>query len=132
MTGVYFVDRCMGGRLVPGAIRGAGRLVHACDSLFAPTTPDVDWLERAGAERWLVLTADKRIGRNDLEREAIRLAGARVFLFTLKNLRGTEIVQLVIRALPHIEQFADDHSAPFIARVERGGLVKPRELWTPP
>ena len=51
---VLFVDRSLGKELAT-SLREASANVIVHDDMFAPTTPDAEWLEKAGRERWVVL-----------------------------------------------------------------------------
>ena len=74
---VFFVDRSLGGKLVPEALRAAGRSVAVHDELFASDTPDTTWIPEVSQRRWVILTKDENIARNPLELEALLYAGAR-------------------------------------------------------
>lgn len=72
----FFVDRSLGARDVPEALRSAGVLVEVHDDHFAPDTPDIVWLAEVGARGWIVLTKDSRIRRVDrAERRAVERRG---------------------------------------------------------
>lgn len=51
---------------------------------------DETWLQRAGHERWIVLTKDTRIRRRPGELEAIKRYRVRVFCITTANLTGDQ------------------------------------------
>jgi hypothetical protein len=52
----FFVDRSLGRCVVADALRRAGEKVVVHDDVFAPDVFDEEWLRRAGAEGWIVLT----------------------------------------------------------------------------
>lgn len=126
MSTVLFIDRSIGARIVPEALRAAGAQVEVHDDHFAQTTPDQEWLEEVTQRGWIVLTQDKRIRYRTLERMAVTQAGARLFVIVGGNLRAMEVARVLCTALPALQRVADAEAAPFIAKVYRSGRV---ELW---
>jgi hypothetical protein len=63
-------------------------------SVFGPdaeeTVEDPTWLERAGREKWVVLTKDKRIRRKVAELAAVRAYGVKVFHLSAKDFTGPQ------------------------------------------
>ena len=49
---VFFVDRSLGKRDVPEALRRAGETVEIHDDHFAPDAKDADWLSVVGTRGW--------------------------------------------------------------------------------
>src|SRR5262249_5105997 len=82
---VFFIDRSLGRKKVPDALRAAGLDVRVHDELFPQATEDVVWLTEAAAKRWVVVTRDDRIRYNELEKQApqrsteIRRSGGRTW-----------------------------------------------------
>jgi len=56
---VFFVDRCLGRRIIPEMLRSAGEIVRAHDEVFRQDTRDEKWLTEVGKNGWIVLTKDK-------------------------------------------------------------------------
>lgn len=50
-------------------------------------------------------------------------AGVALFALASGNLRGEEMAQAFVRALPRMRQFLAKYHPPFIARVTRSGAV---------
>ena len=90
---------------------------------FRPGTPDQEWLPVVGRNRWLLLTADKNIRYNELERRAILRHNVRAFIFTSGNLNGKAMGELVVKAFPKIMGICRRHDAPFIASITQSGVV---------
>jgi hypothetical protein len=79
-------------------------LVHLID-LFAPTTKDRVWMSALGAEGgWVVISADRRIFRNKLKREAWRQSRLIVFFLApqWRRARHLEIAWRLLRLWPRI------------------------------
>lgn len=92
-------------------------------SLFKPGVFDEDWLPIVGAEGWAVLTCDKRIRYNQLEREKIIEHGIREFVFTSGNLNGADMGLILREALPKMKKLFKEYPAPFIASISKSGNV---------
>ena len=73
---VYFIDHCLGRKLVVAALRAAGADARAmADEGFADDVTDEEWLPVVAARGWAIITKDKRIARRPLERDAIVASG---------------------------------------------------------
>lgn len=101
---VYFVDRSLGGTLVVAALRKAGEQAHAHDDHFAQDTPDDVWLPVVAKRGWVVLTKDKNIRRNELERIAIVQSHASVFMLGRGDLTAETMARIFIEALPSMRR----------------------------
>jgi len=121
---VFFVDRSLGGRIVVDALRNAGAYVIAHDDRFAADTPDVEWLSEAGQRNWLVLTKDSAIRRNPHEKAMIRNARVRVFALTRKDLRGQEMAEIFVAALPGMLTRTAKVAAPFVFSISKAGVFQ--------
>jgi hypothetical protein len=92
---IYWVDRCLGSEIVPGALRAAGIEVRRYVDVYPddPRVPDAIWIPEIARRGWIALTKDHEIHRNPVEIEALHRAGARhVFLaarkLTVRSRRG--------------------------------------------
>src|SRR5919108_6403802 len=93
-------------KLVADALRWAGADVRVHDDHFSPNARDEEWLSEVGRLLWVVLTKDTRIRYREIERVALMNARVRAFVLTAKNLQGSEIANIFVRALPTIQRFA--------------------------
>jgi hypothetical protein len=121
---VFFVDRSLGRRIIPDALRQVGEDVRIHDDLFPQNAPDTVWLTEAGRQGWIVLTKDTRIRYRAIETTALRAAKVRAFVLTAKgDLSGQEIAGIFSKALPSIKKVCAKIAPPFIARLSREGHV---------
>jgi hypothetical protein len=90
---------------------------------FSAGTQDTSWLPFVGEKGWILITKDKRIRFNDLEKEAVVAYGVREFYFTSGNHSGAEMAVMLIAALPEIVQLCRKQAAPFIASITKAGKV---------
>jgi len=121
---VFFVDRCLGRKIIPGALRQAGEDVRIHDDLFPQNTKDPNWLPEVGRHGWVVLTKDTHIRYRAIEINALLTAKVRAFVLTARgDLSGLEIGAIFIKALPAIKKLCAKVKPPFIAHVSRGSNV---------
>ena len=91
---VFFVDRSLGGKIVPTKLRDAGWKVEHHDDHFADDTPDTTWISEAGRRGWIILTADERIRYKPVEKAALLASGTLTFLLaSRKGLTGAEMAE---------------------------------------
>jgi hypothetical protein len=96
------------------------------DELFKSGTYDQDWLPIVGQKRLVVLTSDKRIRFNDLERAEVIEHGVRQFVFSSGHLSGQMMGELLSKAMPKIQEVVAMQEAPFIACITKSGNVEVR------
>jgi PIN like domain len=93
----FFIDRSLGRRIVPGALRDAGATVHPMAQVYGERVgqglADTEWLHDAGANRWVVLMKDGKIRYRPAELEALMAAGVRAFCLTNANLGGQSMAE---------------------------------------
>ena len=122
---VFFVDRSLGSKIIPGALREAGEEVRIHDEHFAKDAKDEVWLAEAGKKGWVVLTKDKHIRYRGVEIHALRAAKVRAFVLSASgDLSGAEVSQIFVKALPSIKRLCKKIAPPFIALVSRGGTLR--------
>src|SRR5215207_674068 len=90
----FFIDRSLGRRTVPEALRAVGFVVHTMADVYGERIgqdlQDEVWLRDVGARGWVVLMKDDAIRRRPAEREALIAGGVRAFCLTNAQLRGEE------------------------------------------
>lgn len=123
---IFFIDRCLGKRLIPEAFQSSGIAVEIHDDHFSEDAIDVDWLPEIGKRGWVVLTKDAKISKNHLERMAVTNAGISMFILASQNLSGKKMADIFLGAVTKMQEFVRKHPAPFIAKVYRDGRV---EMW---
>ncbi len=92
-------------------------------SHFPRGTPDEVWLPKVGREKWALLTADKRIRYNLLEKKALAEHNVMEFVFASGNLSGDEMGKALEKALPKMKRLAARTRPPFVAAITRLGEV---------
>lgn len=114
----FFTDRDLG-KQVPSILRDEGIDVCAYSEHFGEQPlPDLEWLADVGARNWVVLTHDRRITKNRLERQAVYQHGVRLFVLR-GNLTAQGLSDLFVDALPKVRRLLKNNEAPFMARIWR-------------
>lgn len=90
---------------------------------FSPGTPDTAWLPFVGEKGWILITKDKRIRFNDLEKEAVVTYRVREFCFASGNYSGAEMAMMLVVALPEMIRLCGKQAPPFIASITKAGKV---------
>jgi PIN like domain len=123
----FFFDRSIG-RRVPDALRLLGADVIKHDDLFGQRTPDDQWLVAAAQHGWTVVTKDKRIRFNEVERRAIQDARVGCFVLLSPKLTRWTMARLLLQVWDRLEAIAASEHRPFIYGVYADGSVKPLRL----
>src|SRR5208283_2274685 len=97
----------------------------ATEAIFHPGRR-IPWLPTVGNNGWLLLTKDKRIRFNELEKAAIQRYGVREFYFTSGNYSGAEMAAMLVSALREMARFCRRYDPPFIASISKSGKVSLR------
>jgi predicted nuclease of predicted toxin-antitoxin system len=109
--------------VVAQALRDAGVQVKVHDDHFQQAATDVEWLTAAGRQNWVVLSKDKQIRRNPLERAAIANTRVKAFFLTHQGMSGPEMAEVFVRALSQMTSKAVSQPGPFIYTVSRMGVL---------
>lgn len=92
-------------------------------SHFSRGTPDEKWLPVVGMNGWVLLTADKRIRYNLLEKRALDKSRVREFVFSSGNMSGLEMAQALEQAIRKMLNMCRRINPPFVAAITRDGEV---------
>ena len=93
---------------------------------FPRGTLDETWLPLVGSKGWVLLTADKRIRYNALEKQALKENRVREFVFASGNLSAQDMAVALGLALPKMLRLCRKLKPPFVASVARSGEVNLR------
>lgn len=123
----FFLDRSLGRRQVPDALRADGwDLITLSDHYGIPTdqsVEDVDWLELAGSNSWPVLMKDEKIRYRPAERAAVIAHDVTAFYLTSGNLSGAQMGKLFVAHRSLIWRLAAE-PGPSLFAVSRSGVRK--------
>ena len=76
-----------------------------------------------GSKGWVLLTCDKRIRYNLLEKRALTEHAVREFVFTSGNMSGQDMAAALELALPEMRHLSSRLEPPFVAAITRTGEV---------
>jgi PIN like domain len=122
----FFVDRSSGKKQFVEGLKELGLNVERHDDHFSETTIDVDWLAKCGENDWVVISGDKKIKRNSIEKTALLNTGLAAFFFTSNELTEEKRIEIISKGLKRIANILSTHQKPFIARLDKEGKV---EIW---
>jgi PIN like domain len=122
----FLMRHCITASLYTSLLTGRGVEYVRHGSRFSSGALDVEWLPTVGEKHWALLTSDKNIRYNQLEREKIIQYRIREFVFASGNLSGEMMGEILARALPKMERLFRDYPPPFIAYLSQSGNVEVR------
>jgi PIN domain-containing protein len=93
---------------------------------FPRGSPDESWLPDVGSKGWILLTTDKCIRYNFIEKRALERNRVREFVFASGNMSGQEMASALEIALRKMRKFCRQFQAPFVAAITRSGEVHMR------
>ena len=79
-----------------------------------------------GENGWVLLTKDKRIRYNELEKAAVRQHKIREFYFSSGNFSGEEMAEMLTNSLRDMVRIFRRQKPPFIASITKSGNAEVR------
>lgn len=122
----FFADRSSGKQLAE-RLKEIGLNIEKHDDHFEQNTLDVVWLEECGNRDWVIISSDKAIKKNFLEKQALMKSNLASFFFTTANLISEQQFQIVEKAIKRIANVISSNKKPFIAKLDKESGV---EIWT--
>jgi hypothetical protein len=120
----FFLDRCLGKKILASILRAANLRIEVHDDHFPPDCKDEHWLRIVGARGWIVLTSDRRIRYRGPELAALLSSGVRAFAFRSGNLTAQEMAETFLKSARHVSNLLKKNSGPFVASILRDGSVR--------
>lgn len=121
----FYLDRALGAKTFPDVLENAGIQIVRHADVFAQDARDVDWIPVVATQGWYALTQDKRIWKNQVERETVIASGLGFFYLTGANSAMGEIARNFVASHAAVLRFIARTERPFIAAVQRGQAGKP-------
>jgi len=97
---IFFVDRSSGKYGLVQGLQNLGLNIERHDDHFTQTTIDVEWILHCGEKQWIIVSSDKNIKKNVLEKQAILSAKVAAFFFTSAAITSAEQIEAFSKALP--------------------------------
>lgn len=117
----FFLDYQIGRYTVAEALRAAGARVEVHIDHFNQTAPDTEWIPEVGRRGWVLITRDKNIRRNPLERAAYEKAKLRGFVLTGEDMGGKEMADLLVTRLAGMVRRTACRPGPLLFTISRSG-----------
>lgn len=137
---IYIVDRTHGRKKLPTLLKKVGMKVEVHHQHFDPESPDDEWIPKAAANGWVILTGDKAVETDPINLKAIEDSAAKVFITADTNSKAEEWAAAIIvgrRKMARIVEYnngafcvdIDKHAVNHISseRYKGGGGPKPKE-----
>jgi hypothetical protein len=116
---VIFVDRSLASKRLPAMLERMGFEVELHNRYFVPDAEDDIWIPEVAARQWVILTADKRLSVEPLNKEAVRSSNAQVLLVSDgKSLPEQWAACLIVGRLK-IEQLLDRNPGPVFIMISK-------------
>ena len=120
---IFFLDYQIGRYTVAEALRAAGARVDVHIDHFPQASPDIEWIPEVGRRDWVLITKDKNIRRNPLERAAYKKAKLRGFVLTGTDMGGKESADLLVRCLPGMIRRVANRRGPLLFTISRRAML---------
>lgn len=132
----FFLDRGLGARIVPGALRQAGWTLETMDERYGKASSqviqDTRWIEEASLAGDVLLCKDLAIAHNALEAQVIYMTSARAFALSNASLAGPVMAQWYIDSEAKIVTAALRASGPYLMAVNPSYGLRRVKLAYPP
>ena len=75
-----FLDHNLGNKQLPGLLKLAGFKIECHLTHFAAEEMDDVWIRQCAERGWVIITSDKKIEKDPINRQAVRVAGKNLLL----------------------------------------------------
>jgi hypothetical protein len=117
----FFMDRTHQSKVTAKLLRDLGVPLELHKRHYLPDTPDPDWIKDCSKNGWLIISGDKGIEYDGINRFAVAESRAKVFLLADSSSRGAEWAASLVLARHKIARLAETHNGPFYCSIEMGG-----------
>lgn len=117
---MLFLDATHQSKVTANLLRALDVNVEVLRRHYLPATPDPEWIADATGKGWVIISGDKGIREDGINRHAVIKARAKVFLLADTNSRGAEWAASLVMARKKILRIAEQNNGPFYCVVEKG------------
>jgi len=115
-----FLDATHQAKITAKLLRDLGISVEVHKRYFLPTESDPVWIADCTRRGWAIISGDKGIEYDGVNRHAVVTARAKIFLLTDTESRGTEWAASLVMARHKILRTAAENNGPFYCAIEKG------------
>lgn len=116
-----FLDKNQGNKKLPQMLREVGLRVE-CHSEHFPdekVIPDPEWIQLCGLKGWIVVTGDKAIEHDPINRQAVIDSKAKVVMLEENNSRAIEWASAITVSRKELLRIVDEKPGPFIVSLRK-------------
>lgn len=117
----FLLDRTHQSKITAKLLRELDLNVEVHKRHYLPGAPDPEWIADATLKGWVIISGDKGIELDGINRQAVANAGAKVFLLADTESRGAEWAASLVMARHKMMRIAAENRGPFYCSVEKGG-----------
>ena len=117
---VLFLDATHQSKVTAKLLRDLDVNVELHRRHYLPAAPDPEWIADATGRGWVIISGDKGIREDGVNRYAVIKARAKVFLLTDTTSRGAEWAASLVTARKKILRIAEENNGPFYCVIEKG------------
>jgi hypothetical protein len=123
-----FLDRTHQSKVTKQLLTDLGTRVEVHKRHYLPATPDPEWVADTTRKGWTIISGDKGIESDGINKQAVIQAEAKIFLLTDTESRGAEWAASLVMARHKIQRIATENRGPFYCTIDKGGDGHVRDL----
>jgi PIN like domain len=114
------LDRTHQAKITARLLRELNVSVEVHKRYYLPEEPDPSWIADSTGRGWVIISGDKGLEYDGINRQAVETVKAKVFLLTDTESRGAEWAAALVLARHKIIKIATENEGPFYCTVEKG------------
>jgi PIN like domain len=118
--GVLFLDCTHQSKIALKLLSALGCYVERHRTHFLPDAPDDEWIPVCASKDWIIISGDKGIIRDGINRAAVQESRAKVFILADTEGKGADWAAALALAARKILNMASLSNGPFYCNIERG------------
>ncbi|MGA2909792.1 MAG: hypothetical protein ABSE36_18985 [Terracidiphilus sp.] len=117
---VLFLDRTHESHLMIKMLRGIGAAFQRHGTFYKPDEDDHVWIPDVARQGWVIISGDKGIEKDGINRQSVIESKAKVFLLDDTSSKGAEWAASLVLAHKRIVRIAAENRGPFYCTVRKG------------
>ena len=115
-----FLDATHQAKITAKLLRDAGVNVEVHKRYFLADAPDPEWIKDCTQRGWAIISGDKGIEYDGVNRQAVAMARAKVLILADTTSRCVDWAASLVIARHKILRIVEDNEGPFFCSVEKG------------
>jgi hypothetical protein len=116
---IFFVDRTHGRKKLPNLLKRVGMKVEVHYKHFDAEAHDDSWIPKCVENGWTIITGDKAIETDPINRRAVEESGAKVFVTSDTNSRAEEWAAAIIVGRRKLARIVEKNDGPFFVDIDK-------------